>query len=70
MSAPEPALPNDPAEPRPRPLMGAGFWALVVFGLLFVLAGVGVTLMGPRWLPAKPQAAISSTPDAPAPAAP
>lgn len=57
MTAPGPDLPKDPAEYRARPLLGVGFWAFVAFGVLCVLAGVGVTLLGPRWLEAKPPAA-------------
>lgn len=50
----EPDLPKDPAEYRPKPLMGPGFWALIAFGVLCVLAGAGVAVFGPRLLPAKP----------------
>ena len=32
MTPPEPDLPKDPAAYRPKPLMGAGFWAMIVFG--------------------------------------
>ncbi|TAJ71383.1 MAG: hypothetical protein EPO51_13880 [Phenylobacterium sp.] len=52
MSAPEPDLPRDPAAYRGKPLMGAGFWALIAFGVLCVLAGAGVAMFGPRLLPA------------------
>lgn len=54
MSGDEPDLPKDPADYRPKPLMGAGFWALIAFGVLCVLAGVGVAVLGPKLLPAKP----------------
>jgi hypothetical protein len=54
MSADEPDLPKDPADYRPKPLMGVGFWALIAFGVLCVLAGVGVAVLGPKLLPAKP----------------
>lgn len=54
MSPAEPDLPKDPAEYRPKPLMGPGFWALIAFGVLCVLAGAGVAVFGPRLLPAKP----------------
>jgi hypothetical protein len=60
MNPTEPDLPKDPAEYRPKPLMGVGFWALIAFGVLWVLAGAGVAVFGPRLLPPKP---------APAPAA-
>lgn len=56
MSAPEPGLPKDPAEYRPRPVMGVGFWAMIAFGFLCVLAGAGVAYLGPSLLPQKPQA--------------
>lgn len=52
----EPDLPRDPAEYRPRPPMGVGFWALMAFGVLCVLAGAGVAVFGSRLLPAKPVA--------------
>ena len=68
MSPPEPDLPKDPAEYRPKPLMGVGFWALIAFGVLCVLAGAAVAMLGPRVFPAgreppappaRPQAAAS-----------
>ena len=49
----EPDLPKNPSEYRRRPLLGVGFWALIAFGILCVLAGAGVTLLGPRLLPSK-----------------
>src|SRR5204863_98418 len=62
-------LPKDPAQYRPRPLMGPGFFAIIAFGILCVLAGVGVAYLGPRLLPPKPQApAMSPAPPQPAPA--
>jgi hypothetical protein len=51
----------DPAEDRPRPLLGLAFWALMIFSLLCVLAGAGVVLLGPRLR--------APTPTAPPPAA-
>jgi len=53
MSPTEPDLPKDPAAYRPKPLMGLGFWALIAFGVLCVLAGAGVALLGPKLLPGK-----------------
>ncbi len=66
MSAPpDPTLPRDPADYRPRPLMGLGFWALIAFGLLCVLAGAGVALLGPRFFPPpQPQASPAPQPAA------
>ncbi len=49
----DPRLPKDPAEYRPRTLMGAGFWALMIFGVACILAGVAIALFGPRLLPVK-----------------
>jgi len=54
MTPSEPDLPKDPAEYRPKPLMGIGFWAMIAFGVLCVLAGAGVALLGPRLWPSKP----------------
>lgn len=50
---PEPPddLPDDPDEGPPRPLLGATFWALIVFGVLCVLGGAGVALLAPRLFP-------------------
>jgi hypothetical protein len=64
MSQSEPDLPKDPAEYRPRPLMGVSFWAMIAFGMLCVLAGAGVASLAPRLLPAHP------APAAPQPVAP
>ena len=62
MSPSEPVPPSDPAEYRPKPLLGVGFWVMVAFGLLCVLAGVAVTLLGPRLMSARPEAALPATP--------
>jgi len=64
MSSREPDLPKDPAEYRPRPLMGVSFWAMIAFGILCILAGAGVASLAPRFLPA------STAPAAPQPLAP
>lgn len=72
----EPAeLPKNPAEYRPRPLLGAGLFALIAFGVLCVLAGAAVAYLGPRLLPPKPQApamrpAPAASPTPPPAAAP
>src|SRR5436190_16520441 len=74
MSAPEPdpTQPVDPAEYRPKPLMSAGFWIAMGFGILAILAGVLVVTLGPTLWPAKPapKAAVASrsTPPAAEPA--
>jgi hypothetical protein len=52
--------PEDPADDRPRPLLGAGFWAFLVFGMLCVLAGAAVVLLGPTLWTAKPPAAAAA----------
>ena len=54
MSPSEPGLPRDPAEYRTKPLLGAGFWVAVAFGLLCILAGVAVAVLGARLMPAGP----------------
>lgn len=51
---PEATTPKDPADYRPRPLLGATFWAMIVLMLLCVLAGVGIADFGPRLLGPKP----------------
>ena len=37
--------PDDDFEPRP--LMGRGFWLLMVFAALCVIAGIAVAVLGP-----------------------
>lgn len=49
-----PDLRKAPADDRPRPLLGVGFWVVIVLGALCVLAGAGVASMGPSLWPAKP----------------
>jgi hypothetical protein len=66
MSAPDPDLPKDPAEYRPKPLMGIGFWALIAFGVLCILAGAGVALLGPRLWPARTAPPVPSVRSLPA----
>jgi hypothetical protein len=50
------AAPRDPAEYRPRPLMGLGFWAAIVFILVGVLGGVAVAVLAPRLWAQRPAA--------------
>jgi hypothetical protein len=64
----DPDLPKDPAEYRPKPLMGPSFWIMLVFGLVCVLAGAGVAMLLPRLLP-PPRPAPVATPPAPTPSA-
>ncbi|MES2340656.1 MAG: mitofilin family membrane protein [Pseudomonadota bacterium] len=40
--------------------MGPGFWALIAFGVLCILAGFGISRFGPQLFPAKPQAPASA----------
>jgi hypothetical protein len=56
------AAPNDPAEYRPRPLLGFGFWAILVFGVLCVIAGMLLAVFGPRLLAHRPAARLSEAP--------
>ncbi len=42
------SAPKDPADYRPRPLLGVTFWAMLALMFLCVLAGVGVANYGPR----------------------
>lgn len=51
MGPPTPEPPDDLDEDAPRPLLGATFWALIVFGVLCVLGGAGVALLAPRLFP-------------------
>ncbi len=61
------AAPRDPAEYRPRPLMGLAFWAVIAFGILCVLAGVGIAVLAPRLWAHRPAARVA---EAPVPAEP
>src|SRR6185503_11946603 len=59
--------PKDPADYRPKPLLGPTFWAMIALCVLCVLAGVAVATVLPRLLagptPA-PHAAASAAPEA------
>ena len=48
---------NSPAPIRPNGprLMGPGFWAMIVFGVLCLSAGAGVAVFGPTLFPAPPK---------------
>lgn len=50
------AAPRDPADYRPRPLLGLSFWALLLFGLVCVLAGVALAILGPKLWARRPAA--------------
>lgn len=49
-------IPRDPADYRPRPLMGFSIWALLAFGFVCVLAGVALAILAPRIWAARPAA--------------
>lgn len=73
MSPREPDLPHDPAEHRPKPLMGWTFWAMLFFAMVCVLAGAAVAFLAPRLLTAPPAPKPAPAPAAavaPAPATP
>jgi hypothetical protein len=57
--------PKDPADYRPKPLLGATFWAMMALCFLCVLAGVAVATFLPRWLSPKPapHTAVSTAPE-------
>jgi hypothetical protein len=46
--------PRDPADYRPKPLMGVTFWAMIALMLLCVLAGVAIAVVVPRVFGPKP----------------
>jgi hypothetical protein len=48
------SAPKDPAAYRPRRLLGAGFWGVLVFGFLCVLAGAAIWALAPRLVAQKP----------------
>jgi hypothetical protein len=54
--ASEITAPKDPAEYRPKPLMGVTFWAMIALMLLCVLAGVAIAVVVPRVFGPKPAA--------------
>jgi len=60
-AAPDPAeiiAPSDPAlYARRRPLLGVGFWAMVVLCAVCVAAGAMVARFGPTWFPLTRKAA-------------
>ena len=66
------SAPKDPAAYRPRPLLGATFWAMLALMLLCVLAGVAIAQFGPRLLGQSPAAkrAVEPAATTEAPAAP
>lgn len=70
LGTPEASTPRDPADYRPRPLLGVTFWAMIALMLLCVLAGVAIANFGPRLFGPNPFAAKPAAKAAePAPAA-
>ena len=69
-AAPDPAeiaAPRDPAHYASRPLLGPGFWAFIVFGILCVAAGAALARFGPSWFAPKPPAVVEQPVAAAAP---
>lgn len=62
--------PRDPALYARRRLLGPGFWALIAFGLVCVLAGVAISRFGPTWFAPRKAPAAAASPAVEAPAAP
>ena len=65
IAAPDPAeiaAPRDPALYAPRRVLGPGFWAFIVFGIVCVAAGAAVTRFGPSWFPRKPAPIVAPAP--------
>ncbi|MDB5467312.1 MAG: hypothetical protein JWQ46_2074 [Phenylobacterium sp.] len=54
--APDPEItaPKDPADYRPRRILGPSFWLLLAFGFICVLAGAAIALLAPRLLAGRP----------------
>ncbi|MBS0332623.1 MAG: hypothetical protein JSS35_07635 [Proteobacteria bacterium] len=69
LGAPEASTPRDPAEYRPKPLLGFTFWAMIALMLLCVLAGVAIADFGPRLFGPRPPPKVPTVePAAAAPA--
>lgn len=69
-AAPDPAeiaAPRDPALYASRPLLGPGFWAFIVFGILCVAAGVALARFGPSWFAPRSPAVVEQPATAAAP---
>lgn len=72
--SPDPAelsAPRDPGSYGRARVMGPAFWAMIVFGLLCIVAGYVLASFGPRLFPAKPRPAAEAVGfSSPAPAQP
>ncbi|MES2896964.1 MAG: hypothetical protein V4759_13095 [Pseudomonadota bacterium] len=61
--SPDPAelsAPRDPGSYGRARVMGPAFWAMIVFGLLCIVAGYVLASFGPRLFPAKPRPAAEA----------
>lgn len=58
------AAPRDPAEYRPRPVMGVSVWAMLAFGFVCILAGIAVAVFMPRLWAQRPAARRAEPPAA------
>jgi len=58
----EAETPPDPAAYRRQRLMGVGFWAMIAFSILCVLAGAAIATYLPRILGERPPAAVAGAP--------
>ncbi|HEX3700096.1 MAG TPA: hypothetical protein VHV27_05415 [Phenylobacterium sp.] len=58
------AAPRDPAQYRPRRLLGVSFWATVALCVLCVAAGVGVAVLAPRLWANRPAPRAEAPPPA------
>jgi hypothetical protein len=56
---------RDPAAYGPRPLLSRGFWAMMVFAILCLVAAVMLVSLGPRLLGVRHAEAPPTTPSAP-----
>jgi hypothetical protein len=59
---PDISAPRDPADYRPRPLLGVTFWAMIAFGVICVLGGVALATFGPKLLAHAPTLTVSPEP--------
>jgi hypothetical protein len=57
---------RDPAAYARRPLLTGGFWVMMVFCALCLLAAAAVVVLAPRWAPVRRAATVATAP-APAP---
>jgi len=58
------AAPRNPADYRPRALLGFQFWAILAFGVVCVAAGVALAILAPRLWAHRPAATHAEAPAA------